>query len=83
MLRLELMELHADVLIVTVTKVESQAVLRAFQGGTQQKGQPISLGERVYHDLGVVNGARVVMAISEMGAGGLGVRPLSLCILHG
>lgn len=72
MLRLELMELHADVLIVTVTKVESQAVLRAFQGGTQQKGQPISIGERVYHDLGVVNGARVVMAISEMGAGGLG-----------
>lgn len=66
------MNLTADVLIVTVTDVESAAILQVFQEFTGEKPKLVPIGERVYHDLGKVNGAHVLMAISEMGAGGLG-----------
>ncbi|HEY1242549.1 MAG TPA: tetratricopeptide repeat protein [Bryobacteraceae bacterium] len=62
----------ADVLLVTVTKTESQAVLKAFEDATKQKAKPLSRDGRVYFDLGLVNGARVFLTVSEMGAGGLG-----------
>lgn len=62
----------ADVLIVTVTPVESRAVLQAFQKFTGNKAQSTTIGDRVYRDLGTVNGAKVFMAFSEMGAVGLG-----------
>lgn len=65
-------KLHADVLIVTVTAVERNAVLAVFQGGTRRKAQPVSIQERIYFDLGEVKDARVFMAMSEMGAGGPG-----------
>jgi nucleoside phosphorylase len=63
---------RVDILIVTVTKVESLAVMNAFREETGTDGQCISIGDRVYHDLGKVNGMRIVMAISEMGSGHLG-----------
>ncbi|MEN9868616.1 MAG: hypothetical protein RL748_4206 [Pseudomonadota bacterium] len=63
---------HADVLIVTVTQTEGQAVIDAFLAATGQKSIPLLIGERTYRDLGTVGGARVWMAISEMGSGGLG-----------
>lgn len=63
---------HADVLIVTVTTVESQAVLEVFREAAGHEAQPVSIVDRVYFDLGELNGARVFLAISEMGAGGLG-----------
>lgn len=62
----------ADVLIMTVTPVESRAVLQAFQQATGNKAQSITIGDRVYRDLGTVNSAKVFMAFSEMGAVGLG-----------
>jgi nucleoside phosphorylase len=62
----------ADVLIVTVTPVESRAVLQAFKHATGNNAQSVSIGDRVYRDLGTVNGAKIFMALSEMGAGGLG-----------
>jgi nucleoside phosphorylase len=63
---------HADVLIVTVTQTEGKAVMDAFLAATGQKSSSHVIGERVYRDLGSVGGARVWMAISEMGSGGLG-----------
>lgn len=66
------MSSQADVLLVTVTKVESQAVLAAFEGATGQKARLEPREGKAYHDLGSVNGARVWMVRSEMGAGGLG-----------
>ena len=63
---------HADVLIVTVTQTEGQAMMAAFLGATGQKSIPLLIGERTYRDLGTVGGARVWMAISEMGSGGVG-----------
>lgn len=61
-----------DVLIVTVTKVESEAVIHVFREATGKAPWPKSIGDRLYHDLGEVKGVHVFMALSEMGAGGLG-----------
>ena len=66
------MNLHTDVLIVTTTKIESKAVVEVFQEATGHAPNPTPLGNRMYHDLGVVNGASVFMVQSEMGSGGLG-----------
>ena len=62
----------ADILLVTVTTVESKAVMQAFQGVTKHAPHPRRIGKLVYQDLGEVNGAKVFMTRSEMGAGGLG-----------
>ena len=66
------MKTQADLLLVTVTKVESLAVLAAFQQHTGQPARIAPRGDKTYHDLGTVNGTRVRLVLSEMGAGGLG-----------
>ena len=66
------MNRKATVLIVTVTKVESLAVMEAFQEATGQDSKPNPFSERLYHNLGEVNGTRVFMALSEMGTVGPG-----------
>ncbi len=63
---------RADVLIVTVTRVETRAVLAAFAVATGQKASTVSIGDKIYRDLGTVNGARVFLALSEMGTVGPG-----------
>ena len=63
---------EADILIVTVTDVESRGVLEAFEQVSDRAASPVSIGERVYWNLGTVNGARVFLARSEMGSGSLG-----------
>jgi len=60
------------VLLVTVTKVESLAVLTAFEQHTGQQPRLKTRRDQTFHDLGMVNGARVWLVLSEMGAGGLG-----------
>jgi len=67
-----MLTLAADVLLLTATPVESKATLQAFAAATQQQAVPHSLDSRIYFDLGTVNGARVCLTQSEMGAGGLG-----------
>src|SRR4029450_5179174 len=64
--------LAADVLLLTATPAESKATLQAFAAATQHQAVPQSLDGRIYFDLGTVNGARVCLTQSEMGAGGLG-----------
>ncbi|HVF90433.1 MAG TPA: tetratricopeptide repeat protein [Blastocatellia bacterium] len=61
-----------DVLIITVTKVESQAVLQAFEEATGRNTKPAPVGDRMYQDLGTVNDTSVFLAQSQMGSGGLG-----------
>ncbi|NER21545.1 MAG: hypothetical protein F6J96_12740 [Symploca sp. SIO1C2] len=61
----------ADVLIVTVTKVESQAVIKAFEQEANHQVTQKSICDRVYFDLGTVNGGRVFLTQSEMGSSGL------------
>ncbi|HEX8131154.1 MAG TPA: tetratricopeptide repeat protein [Pyrinomonadaceae bacterium] len=66
------MTLKADVLIVTVTEVESEAVIKVFQEATGHVPHSQLIGDRMYQDLGLVNGARVFIAQSEMGSIGQG-----------
>jgi nucleoside phosphorylase len=61
-----------DLVLVTVNKHETQAVHDAFQKATGAEGVPVTLEERLYHNLGTVNGTCVYHAISEMGSGGSG-----------
>ena len=62
---------EADVLIVTVTKVESRAVMQVFEQAVGHKPTPEAVGDRVYFNLGVVNDARIFLTQSEMGSGGV------------
>lgn len=64
--------MHADVLIVTVTKIESKAVFQVFQKATGRAPKVVRVDDRIYQNLGVINGARVFMVQSEMGTGGPG-----------
>jgi len=63
-------DVSADVLLVTATRTETRAVLNSF--GVGEEAYRDSIDGRVYFDLGRVNGARVKLTQSEMGAGGLG-----------
>lgn len=63
---------EADVLLVTVNAIETKALLKAFESATGGQAQARSIEDRVYRDLGVVNGMRIVHALSEMGSGGAG-----------
>lgn len=63
---------NADILIVTVTKTESRAVIDVFAEATKQRTRPFEVDGRTYFELGAINGAAVFMTQSEMGAGGLG-----------
>ena len=56
-----------SVLLVTATKVESKAVLDAFEKATVHPAKVTPIDRRVYFDLGTVNGTRVHLARSEMG----------------
>jgi nucleoside phosphorylase/tetratricopeptide (TPR) repeat protein len=62
---------NADVLIVTVTDVESRAVIDVFREATGKNPKPEPIGDRIYLDLSDVNGTRVFMALSGMGTGGV------------
>jgi nucleoside phosphorylase len=64
--------METDLLIVTVTKVETTSVFEVFRAATGKDANPIPIGDKTYHDLGTVNGTRTCLVQSEMGAGGLG-----------
>lgn len=59
------MPLEADVLIVTVTKIESRAVLQTFEQATGHQAASQSIDNRIYFNLGDVNGAKVFLTQSE------------------
>lgn len=60
-----------NVLLVTVTQTESVAVIDVFIE-VKRYPSPMPIGGKLYHDFGRVNGVRVLMVESEMGAGGIG-----------
>lgn len=63
---------QADVLIVTVTDVESRAVMDVFREATGKKVKSELIDDELYLDLGTINGSRAFMALSGMGSGGVG-----------
>jgi nucleoside phosphorylase len=56
-----------SILIVTVTKVEAQAVLKVFSGAANMEWTRQAIGNKTYYNLGVHGGAPVFMVQSEMG----------------
>jgi WD40 repeat protein/nucleoside phosphorylase len=65
-------ELRTDILLITVTTVEAQAVLDLFAKATGLAFQRRFIDDKTYFDLGRLNGMQIVMVQSEMGAGGPG-----------
>jgi nucleoside phosphorylase len=59
-----------DVLVVTATEVEGRTVIDLFQQETAVKFKRYFIGNKTYHDLGIVGNARVSMVQTEMGSGG-------------
>ena len=63
---------YADILLVTATEVESRAVLKVAEESTGHPSRSLEVGNGTYRDLGEVNGKKVWLVQSEMGAGGPG-----------
>src|SRR5919108_423617 len=63
---------HANLLLVCATKVESKAILDVFQSASNKPSEPMSIANRMYHNLGLINNTTVFMMQCEMGSVGLG-----------
>jgi nucleoside phosphorylase len=70
--RVATMSNNANILLVTATEVESRAVLKVAEESTGHPSNSLEVGNGTYRDLGMVNGKKVWLVQSEMGAGGLG-----------
>jgi nucleoside phosphorylase len=70
--RVATMSNNADILLVTATEVESRAVLKVAEESTGHPSSSLEVGNGTYRDLGKVNGKKVWLVQSEMGAGGPG-----------
>lgn len=66
------------ILLVTVNKHETNAVLAAFKVLTGAKPALLNIEDRVYRDLGNLNGTRLFHALSEMGSGAVGAAQQSV-----
>lgn len=69
---------HADVLLVTVTKVETQAVFHLMEERFGYHRREQFIGHKTYYHLGEINKAQVVLVRSEMGASGPGGASLTI-----
>lgn len=65
-------ECKADLLLVTVNEIETQTVLEMFAEVTGEEAIPETIDDRLYRNLGIINGTRIWHAISEMGSSGVG-----------
>lgn len=65
--------LAADVLLVTVTETEANAILDIFPDAKPHYGKI-----KTYHELGIIGGARTFMVQSEMGSTGPGASLLTI-----
>jgi nucleoside phosphorylase len=70
--------LKADVLLVTVTDAEIDAVRDVLAERHGRGFDTRFIGDKTYYDLGVLGGARTVLVRSEMGAGGIGGATLTI-----
>ncbi len=63
---------NADYLLITANPFETRALLDVFEQASGAKAAAVTINQRVYRNLGVVNGARVFHARTEQGSGGVG-----------
>src|SRR5262249_54189521 len=64
--------LQADVLLVTVTEIETVTTLQVFQGKTNHIPKWHFIDKKTYYELGTINEARIFLVQSEMGISGPG-----------
>jgi nucleoside phosphorylase len=69
---------QADVLLVTVTEIETKAVLQVFTKKHQHDYKRHFIGSKTYYELDTVNGARIFLVQSEMGVSGPGSSLLTI-----
>src|SRR5690242_7491429 len=65
------------ILIVTVTKLEAQAVVNVFSEGTKNWTRKV-IQDKIYYDLGRHGGTPIFMVQSEMGIAGPGSALLTI-----
>jgi len=63
---------QTDILLVTVTKIETQAVLQMAEELVKKKSSKHFRNNLTFYELGLIGGARTWLVRSEMGAGGPG-----------
>jgi nucleoside phosphorylase len=69
---------QADVLLVTVTEIETKAVLQVFTQKYQHNYKRHFIGSKTYYELDTVNDARIFLVQSEMGVSGPGSSLLTI-----
>src|SRR5688572_22250860 len=69
---------RADVLLVATTDIEIRALEDAYREATGRVGTWRPVGDRTYLDFGDVEGARIWVALTEQGSGGLGGSQMSV-----
>ena len=68
----------SGILIVTVNKYETQTLIAEVAKATGTRPKTIAGDERIYRELGVINGTRIFHALSGMGSGGLSGSQMSV-----
>jgi nucleoside phosphorylase len=64
---------RADILLVTVTEIETKAVLQVFRQDTDHIYNQYSIGTKIYYELDTMNGGALTFLVqSEMGVSGTG-----------
>jgi hypothetical protein len=61
-------DLSTDLLTITVTPLEARAVIDLFGEYTKIPPRAVPIGENIYHYFGDMNGTKVTMVQSSMGA---------------
>ncbi len=72
------MDNNADILIVTITEMETHAVFNTFEQATGSAATPCIIDEHISFNLGIVNGARIFLIRSEIGTSGLDLSLLTM-----
>jgi len=70
--------LKADVLLVTVTEVETGALFAVLAETCGNTYKRCFIGDKTYYDLGIINGARIFSVQSEMGTTSPGASLLTI-----
>lgn len=72
------MDNNADILIVTITEMETYAVFNTFEQATGSAATPCIIDEHIYFNLGIINDARVFLIRSEIETIGIDLSLLTM-----
>ncbi len=67
---MELLQEHADILLVTATATETRAVIETLKASANSQVRRAFLGDKTYWDLGFIAAAHIYLVQTEMGSVG-------------